>query len=239
MVLPIKPICRANKIRKDGTSLIFLQYCYSATRRTLLNTEIAVPVDYWNKKQGRISDKLPIAFGNHQQLNEELWRQLRIVEDLVTYATKSDLSDKGLFVKKSFSPTLDTTTIIGKVEKAVKQVVVEKKAKLDIYYQFDEYIKSKERRVSKATLTVYGNVKSHLQSFEAYRKQKIAFKSFDFGFYEDFVDYLTFEHIHLRRQTVLTGLRLNTIGKTIKHLRGFTRLDSLLKLKLLNPINTG
>lgn len=223
MVLPIKPICRANKIRKDGTSLIFLQYCYSATKRTLLNTEIAIPVDYWNKKQGRISDKLPIAFGNPQQLNEELRRQLRIVEDLVTYATKSDLPNKGLFVKNSFSPTLDTGTIIGKVDNAVEQVIVEKNAKLDIYYQFDEYIKSKERKVSKATLTVYGNVKSHLQSFEAYRKQKITFKSFDFGFYEDFVDYLTFEHIHLRRQTVLTGLRLNTIGKTIKHLRGFIK----------------
>lgn len=192
MVLPIKPICRANKIRKDGTSLIFIQYCFSATKRTLLNTEIAIPVVYWNKKQSCISNKLPIVFGSHQQLNEELRRQIRIVEDLATHAAKSGLPDKGMFVKNSFSPKLDTSAMIGKVEKAVDQVVVEKRAKLDIYFQFDEYIKSKARKVGKATLTVYANVKSHLLAFQAYRTQKITFKSLDFGFYEDFVDYLTF-----------------------------------------------
>lgn len=235
MVLPIKPICRANKIRKDGTSLIFIQYCFSATKRTLLNTEIAIPVEYWNKKQSCISNKLPIAFGGHQQLNEELRRQIRIAEDLATYATKTGMPDKGMFVKNSFSPKLDTGTMIGNVQKSVEQVLVEKRSKLDIYYQFDEYIKSKERKVGKATLTVYGNVKSHLLAFEAFRKQKITFKSFDFGFYEDFVDYLTFEHVHLRRQTVITGLRLNTIGKTIKHLRGF--IKDRVKRKIIQPID--
>lgn len=235
MVLPIKAICRANKIRRDGTSIIFLQYCYSATKRTLLNTEIAIPVNYWDKKLRCISPKLPAQFGDHQSLNDELRRQLRIVEDLVTHANKSKLTDKGTFVKNSFSPKLDITTISGRVEKAVEQVVVEKKNKLDIYYQFDEYIKSKERKVSKATLTVYGNVKSHLLAFEVYRKQKITFSSFDFGFYEDFVDYLTFEHVHLRRQTVITGLRLNSIGKTIKHLRGF--IKDRVKRKIIPHID--
>ncbi len=192
MVLPIKPICRSNKLRKDGTSLIFFQYCYSATKRTLLNTEIAIPVEYWAKKLRCISHKLPAQFGDHQHLNEELKRQFRIVEDQVTHANKNELTNKGIFVKNTFSPKLDITTISGQVEKAVEQEIVEKRARLDIYYQYDEYIKSKERKVSKATLTVYGNVKSHLLAFEAYRKQKITFDSFDFGFYEDFVDYLTF-----------------------------------------------
>lgn len=188
-----------------------------------MNTEVAIPIEHWNQKQCRVADTLPVEFGDHERINDELRRQFRIVEDLATYANKSKLPDRGAFVKKSFSPRLDPATIVGKVEEAVEQAVVEKKAKLDIYYQFDEYIKSKERRVSKATLTVYSNVKSHLLGFEAHRKLKITFSSFDFGFYEDFVDYLTFEHVHLRRQTVLTGLRLNTIGKTIKHLRGFIK----------------
>lgn len=106
---------------------------------------------------------------------------------------------------------------------------------LDVYYQFEDYIKSKQRKVGRATLTVYANVKSHLFAFEAYRQQKITFDSFDFGFYESFVDYLTFEHIHLRRQTILTGLRLNTIGKTIKHLRGF--IKDRVKRKIVPPID--
>lgn len=233
MLLPIKCICPRGKVRSDGTGIIFIQYCYNATQRTLLNTEIAIPVDYWEKKLRCISSKLPAQFGDHQVLNEELRRQFRIAEDLVTYANKSKLPDKGAFVKNSFSPKLDI--IIGQMEKAVEQVVVEKRNKLDIYFQFDEYIKSKERKVSKPTLTVYGNVKSHLLGFEEYRKQKITFSSFDFGFYEDFVDYLTFEHIHLRRKTVLTGLRLNTIGKTIKHLRGF--IKDRVKRKIIPQID--
>ena len=74
------------------------------------------------------------------------------------------------------------------------QNVVEQKNKLDIYYQLDEYIKSKERKVNKATLCVYRNVKAHLLAFEAYRGKKITFDTLDFAFYDEFVNYLTFEH---------------------------------------------
>lgn len=134
-----------------------------------------------------------------------------------------------------FSPTLDTTSIVGEVKKEIKKVEEEKRSRLDVYYQFDEYIKSKERKVSPATLTVYSNVKSHLLAFEQYRKQKITFDSFDFSFYEDFVDYLTFEHIHMRLQEIITGLKLNTIGKTIKHLRGFIKYR--VKRKIISSID--
>jgi hypothetical protein len=48
-------------------------------------------------------------------------------------------------------------------------------------------------------------VKGHLQAFEKYRQEKITFASFDFNFYHDFIDYLTFEHVHMRRKVVLTG----------------------------------
>jgi hypothetical protein len=58
--------------------------------------------------------------------------------------------------------------------------------------------------------------------------RKITFASFDFNFYHDFIDYLTFEHLYMGRQQVLTGLQLNTIGKTIKHLRGLLK-DRLKK----------
>ena len=36
MLLPIKPICPALKVRTNGTSFIFLQYCYSQRHRTKL-----------------------------------------------------------------------------------------------------------------------------------------------------------------------------------------------------------
>jgi hypothetical protein len=30
-------------VRKDGTSLIFLQYCYFGNRRVLIGTDITIP----------------------------------------------------------------------------------------------------------------------------------------------------------------------------------------------------
>jgi len=134
MLLPIKPICPSNKTRSDGTAIIFFQYCYSPTNRTLLNTGIAIPCGYWNKKQQCISDKLPLIYGNYAILNEQLKKQFRIVEDLVMHANKSGILNKGAFVKKTFTPSLDTTSIVGQVTQTILEEVKEKKSKLDIYY---------------------------------------------------------------------------------------------------------
>jgi len=235
MLLPIKPICNAKKTRRDGTSPIFLQYCYSASNRTLLNTGINIPPDCWNNKLLCITKKLPPTFGNYEHLNEELLRLKRIAEDLVTQAVKKQVPDKGSFVKNSFSPSLPMATIEENAEAAFKSKVAEQKSKLDIYFQLDEYAKSKEKKVSKATLCVYRNVKAHLLAFEKYRKKKITFDSLDFTFYEDFVAYLTFEHIHTRRLITLVGLKLNTIGKTIKHLRVF--IKDRVKRKIIPHID--
>lgn len=235
MKLPIKLICRTKRVHEDGTSTVFIQYCYNAKQKTLLHTGIKIPPAYWKKLQCCISDKLPAPLGNHEELNKELRRQFRVAEDLITHAIQTKIEDKGTFIKKAFSPSLEKTTVAEQVNEAVKKEAEEKRSKLDIYYQFDEYIKSKQRKVSPATLTVYGNVKSHLQAFEKYSNKKITFESLDFSFYEDFVDYLTFEHIHMRRQTAFTGLKLNTIGKTIKHLRGF--IKDRVKRKIIAPID--
>ncbi len=86
MLLPLKPICPSNKIRKDGTSLIFLQYCKSKADKTLLNTELFVPPKYWHKKLQRVTDDLPLQFGDYKQINAELNRMFRMAEDIITHA---------------------------------------------------------------------------------------------------------------------------------------------------------
>lgn len=235
MLLPIKPICSANKTLRDGTSTIFLQYCFSANNRTLLNTDIRIPPNYWNSKRRCVSSKLPKNFGSSQRLNEEIIRLTRIAEDLVTFATNNQISDKGNFVKNSFHSDFDVSTLHviqsnTATLSAVKQVKNE-----DIYYQLDDYIKSKELKVSKATLCVYRNIKAHLLAFEKYRGRKITFDDLDFAFYDAFVLYLTFHHIHMRRKTKLTGLKMNTIGKTIKHLRVF--IKDRVKRKIVAAID--
>jgi len=47
----IKLVIKKSGARKDGLSLIFLQYCHSSKRRVLVGTDIAIPSIYWNKKR--------------------------------------------------------------------------------------------------------------------------------------------------------------------------------------------
>jgi hypothetical protein len=66
-------------------------------------------------------------------------------------------------------------------------------------------------------------MKAHLRLFEEYRKEVITFDSFDARFYEEFVSYLTYEVPQVRRKEIIKGLKTNTVGKTIKHLKSFLR----------------
>ena len=89
---------------------------------------------------------------------------------------------------------------------------------LDVYYHIDDYIKSKQSTVKHCTINVINAMKAHLKSFEYYRKEPVTFDSFDVHFYEEFVKYLTYDIPQLRRKDVIKGLKVNSVGKTIKHL---------------------
>ncbi|MEP6683654.1 MAG: Arm DNA-binding domain-containing protein [Parafilimonas sp.] len=111
MAFPIKPICSVKKTHSDGTATIFLQYCFSASNRTLLNTEIRIPPIYWNTKQLCVSNKLPMTYGSSQKMNEELVKLMCIAEDLVSFAANNRIADKGNFVKKSFCSDIDISAL--------------------------------------------------------------------------------------------------------------------------------
>jgi integrase len=222
MLLPIKLVCD-RRARKDGTNPIGIQYCYSSERRTVLDTEINIPIRYWNKKLARITKELPPALGDVEILNESLSVLKRKVEDMVSFAIKKN-TDPLMFLKETFHPNFDLASLerIGNDDAVVKDKTC-KKTNLDIYYQIDEYIKSKEKKVCKDMPRIYRNMKDHLMAFEEFRKEKITFNSLDLNFYEEFVDFLTFDYIQKRRKALIAGLKVNTIGKTIKQLRTFLR----------------
>ncbi|GEO11561.1 phage integrase SAM-like domain-containing protein [Segetibacter aerophilus] len=206
MLLPIKPICERKYIRRDSTSIIYVQYCYSSEDRTLLNTEIAIPPNYWNKKRLCISDNLPASFGNVEHLNNELDRIIRLVQDIVSYAVKNKIEEPGSFVKKTFRLDFAISTLNSPDTTSVIEAPLKKKVNKDIYLQLDDYIKSKEKKVTKATLCVYRSMNAQLKAYEEYREKKITFESLDFEFYDSFVDFLTFDYVQRRRKTVLSHL---------------------------------
>lgn len=106
---------------------------------------------------------------------------------------------------------------------------------LDVYQQIDEYCKVKTGKVDDDTIAVYRQMKSHLEAFENFRCDPITFESFDFNFYDSFVDFLTFHYIQSRFKAKVVGLKVNSIGKTIKHLKGFVK--DRIKRKIIAPID--
>ena len=230
MLLPIKPICKKALIRRDGTSIVFIQYCHSLEKRTLLNSGIAIPPNFWNLKRLRINADLPECYGNADSLNEQLQDSIRIAEDILNYALKKKIADPLTFLKNTFCPGFDLASLEEKAKEVEKP-----KVNLDLYFQINDYIESKRKQVTPKMLNVYRNMRDTLKAFEVFRKNPISFNSFDLNFYEEFVDYMTYEHIQRRRKILIKGFRTSTTGKTIKQLRVFLR--NRMRKKIISPIN--
>ena len=153
MLLPLKSICSASKVRRDGTSLIFLQYCKSESDKTLLNTTIAIPPKFWNKKLCRITDDLPQVFGSAGKLNLELHRMFRLAEDIIHLAMRLKIEDNVLFFKKTFRPDL-TTSELEEIEK--KQETLKPEQNLDFFISSMNTSNQKKKRSLKGRLVYSG-----------------------------------------------------------------------------------
>jgi predicted RNA-binding protein YlxR (DUF448 family) len=138
MLLPIKPISEPKNVRRDGTTFIYIQYCYSSEKRKLLNTEIAIPPNFWNKNQLCIADKLPPSCGEVEHLNNELHRMVKLVQGLVSFAAKNKIEDRGLFVKNGFKPDFNIKTLDNNDASNIVKGR-EKKTNKDLYQQLDDY----------------------------------------------------------------------------------------------------
>ena len=209
---PIKLIVKKGKLRGDGTRLISIQYCQSASRRVVCGTGLAVPPQFWNKKTRRISSNLPTEFGNVVEMEAELSDKLRKAEDMVNAAKKKGV-DPLNFLKVNFR-LADNWKI---------EHMKEKKQDLDVYSNIDKFLEEKKTEVAQCTLNVIGMMKEHLKSYQSYSGIPITFDSFDFNFYQAFVKYLAFDYTLTRKKKVVKGLRINSIGKTIKWLKSFLK----------------
>ncbi|NLR56925.1 site-specific integrase [Chitinophaga polysaccharea] len=232
MLLSIKPICPKSKVRRDGTAIIFIQYCGPDNKKTLLNTEIAIPPGYWNRKYLRISSELPEKYGSADQLSLRLTNLVRLAEDIVSYGRKNKVSDILGFLKKTFHPDFNIETL---EDKRRQVVALNPKSNPDLFFQIDDYIKCKTGKVALTTLSVYRAMKTQLEAFQAYRETPITFDSLDYNFYESFVSFLEFEYIQCRRKELTKGLRVATIGKTIKQFRIFVK--DRVRRKYIPPID--
>ena len=235
MLLPLSLICEKKNMRKDGTSIVFIQYCYSSEKRTNLNSGIAIPPKYWSKKKQIIGSDLPKEYGSVDVLLNELKQKLRFAEDIVDLAMRKNIENKGKFVKEAFDLNLDIEQLERSEEKIKQLAGKVEKINLDIYFQLDDYINIKTGKVSKATINVFNNIKAHLKAYEKFSEKRITFDTFDFDFYDRFVSFLTFDYVQPRFKKEIVGLKVNTVGKTIKQLKIF--LKDRVRRKIIEPID--
>lgn len=66
------------------------------------------------------------------------------------------------FLKKTFTPDMDVSILEQR-----KDFI----GNLDVYFQFDDYIESKRRRIAASTVHIYMEVKRYLQAFEKFREE--------------------------------------------------------------------
>jgi integrase len=221
MFLPIKVILD-RRPRRDGNSPIYIQYCYSSDKRTVLPTGLSIPQRCWNKRLCRITSELPSELGQPEILNTRLQKMVRSVEDLVTFALDQKMEDPIGFLKRAWLPELEADDV-AKRAKVVALAPADQPIDLDFFFQLDDYIKAKRRKVSVGMTRTYNVVKERLMAFQKHRKKKITFESFDYSFYEDLISYLTYDHCHRRRNITLRGLKRNSVGTTVKQLQIFLR----------------
>lgn len=230
MPLPIKHVC-GKRARKDGTLAIYLQYCYSSTKRVLLNTEILIPEKNWNKQLSKVYGDLPPEFGKAADLNAELIRQRRVLEELIAFAIQERKSHLLDFVRVNYNPRLDVLNL----REPVFGIDAKHGLKLDFFEQFENYMRLKERKVTPGMLGVFKNTRDILQKFQTHRDKKITFAEIDYNFYEELVDYLLFEHRQMRKKEVIKGVKTSTAGKVIKQFRIF--LGDRMRRKIIPAID--
>ncbi|MFT3749051.1 MAG: phage integrase SAM-like domain-containing protein [Agriterribacter sp.] len=156
---------------------------------------------------------MPTEYGMVEELETVLSDKLRKAEDMINYAIRHKKGCPLKFLRINF-PLSDKWQI--------EQMTVNKNTQ-DVYFNIDCYIQEREAEVKQCTLNVIRTMKIHLMKFEEYRNKPITFDSFDFEFYFEFIRYLTHEYPQMRKKQVIKGLKVNTLGKTIKWLKTFLK----------------
>lgn len=195
----VKLVTKSKSTKKDGTTPIYLQYCYDSNKRTLINTGYCIEPKHWNPEK----DLVRKNYENHETLNGDLKDKLNKLENIILEAKKNGIDPTIDYVKNKYKNP--SPNKIG----------------LDFFEQIEWFIEARKGQVSNDTIKDYKSLKKHLQDYEDAREGlQITFKSFNKEFYNDWVDFLRFEQ---EKPNGDIGLRDNTIGKQIKNLKIFLR----------------
>ena len=107
-----------------------------------------------------------------------LQKFIRVAEDIVSFALLHKVEDSIAFLKKVFQPDFDPATLPERLKEMMQASPDSGAVNLDFFFQLDDYIKTKRRKVSAGMIRTYNVVKERLLAFQKCRKVKITFDSF-------------------------------------------------------------
>lgn len=120
MNLPVKPVCKTGKIRRDGTASIGIQYCFTSEKRALLYSGWAIPPKYWNRRRECLSNSPPGVYGSPSELNQRLYQKIRKAADIISLAFKRHGPPLEFF-KLYYKPHQSFECIINEIEVTNKE----------------------------------------------------------------------------------------------------------------------
>lgn len=208
-----KLVIKRKYVKISGLTPVYIQYIFKAENKFLINTGIEVFPRLWNSQTQSIKNYDGYIFNekNYATINAELSLLISKFKQFLSSVIAKNQIPTIKFVRDHFPQYLKNE---GNNHKHIPAKLV------NLYDHFKDYIESKEEDVAVDTVKDYRSLQKHLKAYEKSRACHLDFTSFDYAFYEDFVDFLFYE---TRKPNGECGLLSNSVGKQIKNLKCFLR----------------
>ena len=204
---------------KNNNSLVML-YITNNGKRVKISSGIIVNSKDWNKNK----EELKKGTKNALDVNTYLANTKNKIE---SYYLSSLAKDDILSIQELKSYAFDImnkkSTVENKDEEGVEK---------DFYYYFDLFIRArgKSGQYSKRIIQYYETVKSHLLTFDTYRRKKTEFEEIDPDYLQEFVQYLAVKKKHTNNTLAGNITKLKTfLNYAIKE--GYTNNAKYLAFK--------
>jgi hypothetical protein len=205
-------VIKKKYIKKNGCTPIYIQYIFKTDVKTLINSGYEIIPEHWNPLTQSLREKAENYYDkSFATINAELFTLLTEFKKFLASTINRQITPTIKFIKDHFEQYRLQNQDSSKV---IPDILV------TIYDHLEDYIRIKTTDVAKDTRKDYHSLLKHMKQFERARGRKIDFASFDYNFYDEFVDFLYYE---TEKPNGEKGLLANTVGKQIKNLKAFLR----------------
>ncbi|MER0441562.1 phage integrase SAM-like domain-containing protein [Emticicia sp. W12TSBA100-4] len=198
----VKLIINKKHLKKDGTTPIYLQYCYTSDKRTLIHTSIFISPSEWNFEKTEVRRSAE----NYVKLNDILKLYKAQTEQIIRLANEKGIKPTPQYVRMEFDRFLKADN---------KDIITDDNS---FYGLFERFCEESKNRIQKDSIKGYYALSNNLKAFEKHIQNPITFNTISKDFYDDLVSFLR-NTIVLKNGKV--GMDDNTVGKQIKNLKTF------------------